>query len=68
MYYDISVKSHKNVEKPFLSIIRKLSGIHDVKFITLPTNECPSTDKEMVNVYKQYIKSKYLSLPDQHEL
>jgi len=36
MYYDISVKSNYNFEKPFLYLARKLSGHNDLVFIPHP--------------------------------
>jgi len=69
-YYDISAKSNYNFEKPFLWIIKKLTG-KPVKFVgetALVPNDVV-LDKNLMNRYEQeIIDAENAPLPDEDEL
>ena len=70
-YYDISAKSNYNFEKPFLWIIKKLSGNKNVKFVQAPAPQ--PLPFEMSKQDLEYLKqientAKDVALPDDDEL
>jgi GTP-binding nuclear protein Ran len=70
-YYDISAKSNYNFEKPFLWIIRKLTGKQNIKFVA-ETALVPKDVEVDANLMKQYeeeiIEAENAPLPDDDEL
>ena len=69
-YYDISAKSNYNFEKPFLWIIKKLSGNKNVKFVQAPAPqpvqfEMGELDLETLK-YMEQVRG--TALPDDDEL
>ena len=45
-YYDISVKSSYNFEKPFLWLARKLTGNPNLEFVTMPAQLPPEVQMD----------------------
>jgi len=66
-YYDISSKSNYNYEKPFLYLLRKLTGNPNLHFVEAPAVKPPEVhmDKNLVELYKKQMEeSEKSALPD----
>jgi len=70
-YYDISAKSNYNFEKPFLWIIRKLTGKQNVKFTgeTALVPKDVEVDTDLMKQYdQQFMEAEKAPLPDDDEI
>ena len=66
-YYDISVKSTYNFEKPFLCLAQKLVGDPNLKFIDMPALQPAEVfmDPELVKQYEEVLeKAAQTPLPE----
>jgi len=69
-YYDISAKSNYNFEKPFLYIIRKLTGNMECHFVEAPALAPPEVqiDQNQVDSWaNELAKANDTLLPDEDE-
>jgi len=69
-YYDISAKSNYNFEKPFLYIVRKLTGNPECNFVEAPALLPPEVqvDEQQVKAWdEELIKANQTLLPDDDE-
>jgi len=69
-YYDISAKSNYNFEKPFLFLIRKLTGDPNVSFVKAPALAPPEVkiDEALIKSYEQeHLQANAVPLPDDDE-
>jgi len=69
-YYDISAKSNYNFEKPFLYIIRKLTGDGNCSFVKAPALAPPEVkiDEALIKQYDQeHAAANAVPLPDDDE-
>eukprot|EP00121_Abeoforma_whisleri_P001180 Awhi_evm1s1047 len=69
-YYDISAKSHYQVEKPFLWLARKLTGRDDLEFTAAPALIQPdvAVDQTLMQQYRAEMEAaQSASLPDENE-
>ncbi len=69
-YYDISAKSNYNFEKPFLYIIRKLTGDVNAQFVDAPAVKPPevAVDPNLMKQYEQELaQANTALLPDEDE-
>ncbi|XP_046350021.2 GTP-binding nuclear protein ran-1-like [Haliotis rufescens] len=67
MYCDISAKSNYNIEKPFLSLLRKLVGDSKLEFVSGPCHPPPeiSIDKEtLARMEKELEDATNMVLPE----
>jgi len=66
-YYDISAKSNYNFEKPFLWLLRKLTGEAELEFVEMPALQPPeiTMDNELKKKYEQELQeAQACELPD----
>jgi len=69
-YYDISAKSNYNFEKPFLYIVRKLTGDANAHFVEAPALKPPEAaiDEQQVNQWNTELQqANTVLLPDDDE-
>lgn len=70
-YFDISAKSNYNFEKPFLWLIRRLTGNMECKFVESPALKPPEVQLDMnqVKMYEQQInEANQYALPADDDL
>ena len=66
-YFDISVKSNYNIEKPFLWLARKLVGDPNLEFVEMPALEPPEVqvDVTLMQHYEQeFADAQQTALPE----
>jgi len=69
-YYDISAKSNYNFEKPFLYIIRRLTGKPDAHFVKAPALQPAEVqiDEAQIQKYERELEeANAVPLPDDEE-
>ncbi|KAI8870415.1 ras-domain-containing protein [Ramicandelaber brevisporus] len=69
-YYDISAKSNYNFEKPFLYLVRKLTGQANLEFVAAPALLPPEAvvDEALINQYnKEAEEAANIPLPEDDE-
>jgi len=69
-YYDISVKSNYNIEKPFLSLIRQLAHDDTIEFceaVTLRAPEVRLTQDQINQLEREQMLLENVHLPDDDE-
>lgn len=65
--HDISVKTNFNIEKPFLSLARKLVGFPDLEFVVEPASVPPEVeidDEQQARLEEEMRKAQNAPLPD----
>ena len=69
-YYDISVKSSYNFEKPFLWLARKLIGDPNLEFVPMPALLPPEVQMDpqwQMKVQQEYNEAQNIALPEDDE-
>lgn len=69
-YFDISAKSHYNIEKPFIWLARKLTGKNDLELVAAPAMIQPEKkiDEALMQQYREeQEQAKNIRLPDEDE-
>jgi GTP-binding nuclear protein Ran len=66
-YYDISAKSNYNYEKPFLHLIRKLSGETHLELVAMPALRPPEviiSPEDLLQAEQELVAAMQVPLPD----